>query len=96
MTRDELLALLGQHKPVLAQRFDVTKLALFGSFARDTARQDSDIDVLVAFSGPATADRYFGTQFYLEELLGRPVDLVIEKALRARLRPYIEKDLIYV
>lgn len=57
MTREELLALLAQHKPVLAERFGVVKLALFGGFARDTARQDSDIDVLVSFSGPATVDR---------------------------------------
>lgn len=96
MTRTELLALLAQHKPVLVERFGVLKLALFGSFARATPRADSDIDVLVSFDGPATADRYFGTQFYLEDLLGRPVDLVTEKALRPRLRPYVEKDLIDV
>lgn len=96
MTREEALALLALHKPVLAERFRVQKLALFGSFARDTPRADSDVDVLVSFDGPATADRYFGTQFYLEDLLGRPVDLVTDKALRPRLRPYIERDLINV
>ena len=68
-----MLALLTEHKPVLAQRFGVVRLALFGSFARDAARDDSDVDVLVAFDGPATPDAYFGVQFYLEDLLGRPV-----------------------
>jgi predicted nucleotidyltransferase len=96
MTRERLLELLTRHKPVLAQRFGVTSLRVFGSFARNAARPDSDIDVLVRFDGPATADRYFGTQFYLEDLLGRPVDLVTEQALRPRLRPYIEQDLIDV
>lgn len=96
MDRAELLALLAQHKPVLQARFGLTKLSLFGSFARGTAQDDSDVDVLVNFDGPATVDRYFGTQFYLEDLLGRPVDLVTENALRPRLRPYIEKDLIDV
>ncbi len=96
MTRTELLALLARHKPVLAERFGVLTLALFGSFARGTPREDSDIDLLVSFDGPATVDRYFGTQFYLEDLLGRPVDLVSEKALRPRLRPYVERDLIDV
>lgn len=96
MNRDQALALLTQHKPVLGERFGVLKLALFGSFARGTQREDSDIDLLVSFDGPATADRYFGTQFYLEDLFGRPVDLVSEKALRPRLRPYVEKDLINV
>ena len=92
MDRATTLSLLREHKPVLAQRFGVQRLALFGSMARDTARADSDVDVLVAFDGPATAKRYFGVQFYLEDLLQRRVDLVTEKALRERLRPYVERD----
>lgn len=96
MTRDELLALLARHKPVLAERFGVTKLALFGSFARGTARDDSDVDVLVRFDGPPTSNQYFGVQFYLEDLLGRAVDVVSETALRERLRPYVERDAIAV
>jgi predicted nucleotidyltransferase len=96
MDRDTLLALMAEHKPVLAERFGVQKLALFGSFARGTARADSDVDVLVSFDGAATSKRYFGVQFYLEDLLHRPVDLVTEPALRERLRPYVERDAIPV
>jgi len=43
-------------------------------------------------TAPATSKRYFGVQFYLEDLLGCPVDLVTEKALRPELRPYIERE----
>ena len=50
----------------------------------------------VAFDGPATPKRYFGVQFYLEDLFGCPVDLVTEKALRPGLRPYIEQERIDV
>ncbi len=96
MDRADALQLLRAHKAVLAERFGVTRLALFGSTARDTAGPHSDVDVLVAFDGPATSARYFGVQFYLEDLLGRSVDLVTEKALRVRLRPYIERDAITV
>lgn len=96
MDRESLLALLTEHKPVLAEQFGVQRLALFGSFARGTAREDSDVDVLVRFDGPATSKRYFGVQFYLEDLLHRPVDLVTEQALRERLRPYVERDAIQV
>ena len=96
MNRAAVLALLTEHKPVLVQHFGVLRLALFGSMARDAARPDSDVDVLVAFEGPATAKRYFGVQFYLEDLLGHPVDLVTDKALRERLRPYVERDAIAV
>jgi predicted nucleotidyltransferase len=96
MRKDEVLKLLTQHKPELIRRFGITDLALFGSTVRNEARPDSDIDVLVSFDGPATSKRYFGVQFYLEDLLGRPVDLVTDDALRPQLRPYVEKEIIHV
>ena len=96
MNRDQVLALLACSKPILTARYGVTRLALFGSTVRDTARADSDVDVFVDFDGPATSTRYFGVQFYLEDELGCRVDLVTEKALRAELRPYIERELTYV
>ncbi|PIX05238.1 MAG: DNA polymerase subunit beta [Gallionellales bacterium CG_4_8_14_3_um_filter_54_18] len=96
MRKDEALKLLAEHKPELVRRFGITDLALFGSTVRDEARPDSDIDVLVNFDGQATSKRYFGVQFYLEDLMGSPVDLVTNKALRPQLRPYIEKELIHV
>ena len=96
MDRAATLHLLKAHKAVLAERFGVARLALFGSTARDTAGPESDVDVLVAFDGPATSARYFGVQFYLEDLLGRSIDLVTEKALRERLRADVERDAIAV
>jgi len=96
MNRTRALELLAQSKPVLAERFGVTDLALFGSTVRQTARSDSDLDVLVAFDGPATSDRYFGVLFYLEDLFGCTVDLVSEKGLRPELRPFIEKEAVHV
>lgn len=96
MHKDEVLKLLTQHKPELVKRFGITDLALFGSTVRNEARPDSDIDVLVSFDGPATSKRYFGVQFYLEDLLGSPIDLVTDKALRPQLRPYIEASAIHV
>ncbi len=96
MRKQEALQLLAQHKPELARRFGVIDLALFGSTARDEAGDSSDIDVMVNFEGRSTAKRYFGVQFYLEDLLGCPVDLVQEGVIRPELKPYIEKDLIHV
>ena len=90
------LELLSQHKAELQSRFGVTDLALFGSTVRDTASVDSDIDVLVDFDWPATAKRYFGVQFYLEDLFGRSVDLVTQKALRKELRPFVEREALHV
>jgi hypothetical protein len=96
MNRARALELLTQSKPMLAARYGVTRLTLFGSTARDAARSDSDIDILVAFDGPATSERYFGVLFHLEDLFGVPVDLVTDKALRPELRPFIENEAVHV
>jgi predicted nucleotidyltransferase len=96
MNRNQTLVLLTEHKSELMHRFGVTQLALFGSTIRNAAHPGSDVDVLVAFDGPVTSQRYFGVQFYLEDLLGCPVDLVTEKALRPELRPYIEREAVHV
>ena len=96
MKRATALEILANNKAALVKRFGVTRLALFGSTARDAAETNSDDDVLVAFDGPATSARYFGVQFYLEDLFGCPVDLVTEKALRAELRPFIESEAVHV
>jgi uncharacterized protein len=96
MNRDTATQKLAAAKPELQRRFGVTRLALFGSTARGEARPDSDVDVLVAFEEPASAARYFGVQFYLEERLGCAVDLVTEKALRVELKPFIEREAIHV
>ncbi len=61
MDRSRALELLIESKPVLTVRNGVTQLALFGSTARNNARSDSDIDILVAFDGPATSERYAHT-----------------------------------
>ncbi|WP_300172217.1 nucleotidyltransferase domain-containing protein [uncultured Nitrosomonas sp.] len=66
MNRNQVLAVLHHSKPMLASRYGVRRLALFGS----TARDDSDVDVLVVFDGVASAARYFGIQLHLEDALG--------------------------
>jgi predicted nucleotidyltransferase len=96
MNRAEVRDQLARSKPTLVARYGVDRLALFGSTAGNAARADSDIDILVSFDGPATSERYFGVQFFLEDLLGRPVDLVTDKALRPELRPFIEREAVHV
>ena len=96
MNRDDVLDTLRQHKQVLRERFDVTGLALYGSFARDQASSDSDVDVLVVFGEPPDWRRYFGAQAYLEDLFERPVDLSTIGEVRSAIRPYVEQDAINV
>lgn len=96
MHRKQALDVLIQLKPELVKRFGVTRLALFGSTVRNEATEDSDIDIVVAFDGPANSKRYFGVQFLLEDTLGQSVDLITEKALRPELKPHIEREAINV
>jgi len=95
MDHEMIINLLRSHRKELAQ-LGVTSLALFGSAARDEMRQDSDIDLLVEFTPPYTFKRYMKIKFYLEDLLNRPVDLVMPETLKQRIRPEIEKEAIYV
>ena len=96
LARNDILDLLREHKTALAQRFGVIDLSLFGSFVRDQATDASDVDILVRFDGPATSERYFGVQFYIEDLLNQSVVLVTDKALRAEFRPNVEQEAIRV
>lgn len=77
-------------------KLDVDQLWVFGSHARGASRKDSDVDVLVRFTGPASFDRYMELRFLLEERLGLTVDLVTEPALRPELRDRILADAVRV
>ncbi len=96
MTRSEVLGLLRRHKATLARRFGVRGLVLYGSFARDQGVDASDVDILVRFDAPPDWSRYFGAQAYLEDLLGRSVDMATHQELRPEIRPYVERDAIDV
>jgi len=96
LNKNEILETLRAHRDELRQRFGVKSLAVFGSVARGEAGPDSDVDILVEFEGRATFDRYMGLKFFLEDLLGKRVDLVTRKALKPRMRPYVEREAIYV
>lgn len=64
----------------------VESLHVFGSVARGEASEHSDVDLVVRFDRPATFDRFMTLKLLLEDGLGRPVDLVTERALRPELR----------
>jgi predicted nucleotidyltransferase len=60
VNRDDILEQLRRRRGEIDARFAVERIGLFGSAARNELRDDSDVDVLVAFRGPATVDGYFG------------------------------------
>lgn len=91
-----LLQALRQHSHQI-RSFGVNKIGLFGSFARDTVKKDSDIDLLVDFEqSKKTFDNFISLSIYLEELLGRDVELVTPQSLNKYLAPFILKETEYV
>ena len=96
MNQRKALEILTSSAETLKARFGVVGLSLFGSTARDEASEESDVDLLVSFSGQATSKQYFGVQFYLEDLMGADIDLVTVKALRPELKPYVLSEKIDV
>jgi uncharacterized protein len=95
MQRDNVITILRNLKINLSC-FGVRSLALFGSVARDEAKPDSDVDILVDLEPPLTFDRYMDLKFYLEEQLGTRVDLVTWKSLKPQVLENVEQELIYV
>lgn len=95
-TTIDALALLRKNEPEIKERFGVTKIGIFGSFIRGEERPDSDVDVLVSFrKGEETFDNSMDCKFYLEDLFGRKVDLVMNGAIKKRLKPYILNEVVY-
>jgi len=93
LRRDDILTALSSARPLL-KAFGVARLSLFGSFARDEARQDSDVDLLVEFSRPIGLFRFARLQRELGEQLGRHVDLVTPAALKPQLRDRILNEAV--
>jgi len=92
----DALSLLRQHEPELKMRFGIAAIGIFGSFIRGEERPDSDVDALVSFRrGQETFDNYMDCKFYLEELFGRKVDLIMKGAIKKRLKPFILGEVVY-
>lgn len=89
---DGILGRLRDHEAQLRAR-GVVRLGIFGSYSRGEQREGSDLDVLVELD-ERTFDRYMDLRFYLEDLLGLPVDLVQADRIRPELREQIQNELI--
>ena len=87
---------LQARKNVLRERYQVESLFLFGSMCKGTQRPDSDIDLLVRYATTPGIFEFVSLKLYLEESLGRPVDLVTEGALKKRMRSVILQEAVRV
>ena len=95
MTKADILDFLKKHKEQLANTYSVEKIGLFGSYAKDEATDDSDIDFYVVFKNK-TLDNITGLWLYLEAVFKKKVDLLhYHPRIRDGLKKQIESDILY-
>ena len=94
LDRDVVLAFLRDHKSYFNEHFGVTEIALFGSYARNEARSDSDIDILIEMPKKSFFKRIALREF-LEQHFDRKVDVGYFDSMRTFIMHYAKKDLIY-
>ena len=78
----------------LAEQFTVQRIGVFGSFAKGDEGPESDVDIIVELAEP-TFDHYMDLKFRLEEVLKRPVDLVVADTVKPRIKAKIEREIVY-
>lgn len=93
---DALIELFSFHKSELYEKFHVESLAIFGSVRRGSASPNSDIDILVRYREIPGFFAFLDLKQYLEKIIGRPVDLVTEGALKKQLREQIIQEALRV
>jgi predicted nucleotidyltransferase len=95
MTKDEILHFLKTHQNELKEKYTLIKIGLFGSYAKDCATENSDIDLYAEFEEKKFRN-IAGAWNYLEESLGKKIDLFYpHKNMRASLKESIESEVIY-
>lgn len=92
----EIISKLKQEKKNLHDKYKVTRLGVFGSFARGEETPDSDIDILVEYSDVPGMIEFLSTEEYLETILNRKIDLVRETAIRPELKDVIMSEVIMI
>lgn len=95
LSKFEIEAKLQEIKPVLADKFHVSKIGYFGSYANGQQTDNSDLDLLVEFSQPIGWG-FFTLEKFLEQALGFRVDLVTKNALKESIKEKILNQVTYI
>ncbi|HLP48770.1 MAG TPA: nucleotidyltransferase family protein [Candidatus Kapabacteria bacterium] len=97
ITKNDIQERLKENRSFLKSKFYIIDIGLFGSFATGKNTADSDIDILIEFQkGHKDFFNYMRLKNYLQELLGREVDLVLKEAVKPRLKERIFSQVQYV
>lgn len=96
MSLNKAKKLIKENFVELQEGYKVSEVGIFGSFAREEQDEGSDIDVLVEFQEPVGLFLFVRLANYLEDLLGRKVDLVTEEAIKDIIKDRVLNDMIYI
>jgi len=97
MSTDDVLSYLVAHKNEFRVNFGVTKIGLFGSYARGEQKDNSDIDIAIEIaSDKKTLSSFVAIKRLIEKDLGKNVDFGIESTLKPIVKQYIQNEIIYV
>lgn len=89
-----ILQILREHKPALLRKYPISKLGVFGSYARGEATATSDIDIAVEIDGPMGLN-FVTMADEIEELFGIKTDVVPLRAIKPKYLVYVQKDIVY-
>ncbi len=89
-----VIDILKRHEREIKKRFGVRRIGLFGSFARGEQKETSDVDIMVEFEEP-TFDNFMNLAFFLEDLIGRRVELVTPDSLSPYIAPYVKNEVVW-
>lgn len=95
LTKSEIEKKLQAIKPVLTEKFHVSSIGYFGSFALGQQNEQSDLDLLVEFSKPVGWE-FFSLERFLEQSIGLRVDLVTRNSLKEQIKESILKQVHYI
>jgi predicted nucleotidyltransferase len=96
LTPNIILEYIANHKFELA-KYDIKKIGLFGSYARNNQSRESDIDFLVEYNkGKKTFDNYIYTLDFLEQSFNKEIELITKDAVSKNILTNIEKEIKYV
>lgn len=96
MNRDDILIFLRDNKSVIEHDFGVTTIGLCGSYARNEASENSDIDIVVEMLPTRIFRNFMGLEQFLAMSFSKRIDLGIKSSLKEYVIKRIEKDIIYV
>jgi len=96
MTKNELILKLINVKDELKQQFGINEIALFGSYARDEANEESDVDIAIIKINKKDFLKRLQAKEFLEKKLNKKVDIGYLDSMKTFIKNRIKKDLIYV